>query len=97
MQQMIETLLAPAHSNAFEALLDEPFARTLDQPAPQRQTQFLELCVVNMFTMRLQISVLYLWVVVSDCESLSTGNTKSPQCEFALRILTARACGVAAT
>jgi hypothetical protein len=29
MQQMIEAILVPAHTNAFEALLDEPFARTL--------------------------------------------------------------------
>jgi len=55
MQQMIETVLAPAHTHAFEALLNEPFARTLHQSAPQRQSQFLESGVVNVLTMRLEI------------------------------------------
>src|SRR5712692_6612440 len=28
-QEMVETVLAPTHPDPFEALLDEPFARTL--------------------------------------------------------------------
>ena len=35
-QEMVETVLTPPHPDAFEALLDKPFAGTLDHAGPQR-------------------------------------------------------------
>jgi hypothetical protein len=43
----IETVLTPTHSHPFEALLDEPFAATLDHPTAQWQAQFLISRIVN--------------------------------------------------
>ena len=42
-QEMVETVLTPPHPDAFEALLDEPFAGTLDHATPNRQSQVLVL------------------------------------------------------
>jgi hypothetical protein len=35
---MIETILAPAHANALEALLDQPFAGTFYHTTANRQS-----------------------------------------------------------
>ncbi len=35
-QEMVETVLTPPHPDPFEALLNEPFTRTLDHATTQR-------------------------------------------------------------
>src|SRR6266849_4164451 len=40
-QEMVETVLTPPHPDPFEALLNEPFTRTLDHATTQRYAQGL--------------------------------------------------------
>ena len=50
-EQVIESILAPTHTDPFETLLDEPFAGTLHQTTADRQSQFLEVGVVDVVAM----------------------------------------------
>ena len=54
---MVEPILAPAHANPLEALLDEPFAGALYQAAANRQSQCLEAGVVDMVTMGVEVII----------------------------------------
>ena len=42
MEEIVKSVLAPAHANSLETLLDEPFAGTLHQATADRESQFLE-------------------------------------------------------
>ena len=57
MQQAVETILTPAHADAFETLLDQPLASALHQPTPQGQPQGVEALVIHMLAMRVQIDI----------------------------------------
>ena len=57
MEQVIETVLTPAHTNAFETLLDEPLAGTFHHATAERKTKCLELGVVNMLAVSIKIEV----------------------------------------
>jgi len=44
---MVETIFAPAHANAFEALLNEPLASTFDHPRAEGDLLLDELLVLQ--------------------------------------------------
>src|SRR5712691_1066558 len=53
-QEMVETVLTPAHPDPLEPLLNKPFARTLDHPTAQRQAQFLVHGIVDVLAVPFQ-------------------------------------------
>src|SRR5712691_11526399 len=56
-QQMVETVLTPAHTNPLEPLLNQPFTGAFDHPAPQRQSQRLVRLIVHVLAVPLQIRI----------------------------------------
>ena len=54
-EEMVEAFLAPSHPDTLEALLDEPFAGTFDDPAANGQSQFFESGIIDMVTMFFQV------------------------------------------
>ena len=56
-QEMVETVLTPSHPDPCEALLDEPFAGTLDHTAAQRQSEVLVYLIVDMIAVPCQIGL----------------------------------------
>ena len=56
-QEMVETILTPAHPDSLEPLLNKPFTGTFDHPAAQRQSQVLVHGIVDVLAMPLQISI----------------------------------------
>src|SRR5439155_12366128 len=54
-QQMVETVLTPAHTNPLEPLLNTPFAGAFDHPAPQGPSQRLVRLIVDVLAVPLQI------------------------------------------
>ena len=56
-QEMVETVLTPSHPDPFEALLDEPFAGTLDHATAQRQSEVLVDLIVDMIAVPCQIGI----------------------------------------
>ena len=54
---MVKSVSLPAHPHSLEALLDEPFTRTLDHSAPHRQTQVFVLRIVDMIPVPLQVRI----------------------------------------
>src|SRR5262249_23668001 len=56
-QEVIETLLTPAHPDPLAALLDEPLTGTFHHAAAQRQSQFLVYGIVDVRPVPLQIGI----------------------------------------
>src|SRR5205823_13395673 len=56
-QEMVETVLTPAHPDPLEPLLNQPCARTLHHPRAQRQAQCLVHGRVDVLAMPFQIRI----------------------------------------
>ena len=56
-QKVIEAIFAPAHANAFEALLDEPLASAFNKTTADRATRLLEGIIINVSEMFMKIIV----------------------------------------
>ncbi len=75
-KQVIESILAPAHADSLETLLDEPLARALHQPAADGQPQFLEASAVDVIAVGVR-RMLFIRVVVKFVSVLRVESDKS--------------------
>jgi len=69
---MVKAVLTPAHPHPLKALLNEPFARTFDHAAAQRQSQRLVRLIVHMIAVPSQVRIDHR----QDCAIVSSANIR---------------------